>query len=358
MKPRIVYLDVIRALAVILIVFTHCWAQLSINPDYIATEHNWIWTEHGWFIWQFVHLLNRDGVPMFTMLTGALMLGRSYPDIGGFLKQKLPKFIAATAILACLYAVFVHYLFGESLSGNIERILIGNPEGVYRNPAGAYHLWYMYMLIGLYISIPFLARMLANLDERDLRNLIILGIVLVTIPTTLAADKFTYAYFNSYSFIIQTYALFALTGYWLHKYHGLKNIRIAWRILLLLLITAGTIFIKFDELYLPHADVATMDSISTYNSIYVYASATLLFSILRDCYSERTEISPFITLLAGGAFGIYLWHFFAVHIMNYLYLPLGLNPFAAVFISFILAMALGLAVYLALRKTRLSWLVQ
>lgn len=347
---RILYFDIIRAVAIILIVFTHAWAQLTTNLDFVTTQNSWILTRHGWIIWQIFHLLNRDGVPLFAMLTGALMLGRSYPDISAFLKKKLPKFIMATLIAAALYGFLVHFLFGTSLKGNLHNIMTGAP-------AGAYHLWYMYMLIGLYISIPFLARMLTALSQWELVLLILLSFALVTVPTTLSADSFRFSYFSAYSFIIQTYALYALLGYWLHKYNGLYGISLLARCLLFLTLMAATICIKYYLLY-PATPPAQLDTISTYDSLYVYAGSVLLFSIIRDYSVRFHHLNKGIALLAVASWSIYLWHLIAIHIMNYIYPNSGFNPFVTVIAGFCAAMAIGFIPYFLLRKTKLAWLVQ
>lgn len=355
---RVLYFDVMRAVAIVLIVFTHSWSQLVINPDYIAAQNGWILTHHGWIIWQFFHLLNRNGVPLFAMLTGALMLGRSYPDIQGFLKKKLPKFILATLIAALIYGALVHFLFGISLTGNIRNILMGGlPTADGGGPVGAYHLWYMYMLIGLYISIPFLSRMLASLSQSELVFLILMAFALVTIPATLSADKFGFSYFSSYSFIIQTYALYALLGYWLHKYNGLHGVSLYVRGTAFLLVTAATIFIKFYLLY-PSAPPAKLDTISTYDSLYVYASSILLFSIIRDCFYNITRLNKCVALLAVTSWSVYLWHLIAIHIVNYIYSPSWLNPFIATIIGLISGFCIGIGIYFLLHKTKFSWLVQ
>gem|GEM_PF-1784363 len=349
---RVVYLDVIHAAAVILIVFVHAWVQLAISPAIIDSEKGWINTAEGWIIWQIVIFPARCGVPLFAMLTGALMLGWDYSDIPAFLKRKLPKFMGATFVAACLYSILVGYLWGGvTLIGTLTPILQGDPFG-------AYHLWYMYMLVGLYISIPLLPKMLVALSERDVISIIICSLLLVIILITLRSDKFGFFYFNSYSFIIQTYTLYALLGYWLHNYNGLKGIDIRLRVLLYFLLWAGVVGIEFHKLFLK-VPSAHMGDILTNDSIWAVASSVLLFSIIRDWFANTEKINGFIRLIAMSAFSIYLWHLIPVHLVNYAYLSLGaFNPFISVAINWLGGVGVGIVIYLALRYTRFSWLVK
>jgi len=352
---RVIYLDIIRALAVVLIVFTHCWAQFVVNWDFLQRGHGWIQSLSGWLIWQIGHMPTRDGVPLFAMLTGALMLGREYPDIAAFLRKKLPKFIAATFICALIYWLLVRYcldLGGRNLKHEFKAILLGN------EPLGAYHLWYMYMAIGLYASIPFLARMLKNLNEKELSLLIGLALFLVVVPTTLNESHLGFNYFNSYAFIIQTYALYAILGYWLHQYNGLSNISIGIRICLILLLWAGVIVLKYYKLYPPTADWRSFTNISSYDSLYVFVSSVLVFSVIRDYFYQAEKLNGAIELVAMSAFSIYLWHLIAVHIGTYLYPRLELNAFFMVFLMLAGGLGVGIILYLALRNTKLSFLVK
>jgi len=78
---RIAYLDAVRALAVILIVFVHSWQPFIENPAFYSWHKSWIFSGQGWLVWQIGCVVSQWGVPLFAMLTGALMLERDYPDI-------------------------------------------------------------------------------------------------------------------------------------------------------------------------------------------------------------------------------------------------------------------------------------
>jgi len=347
---RIAYLDAVRALAVILIVFVHAWAPLVANADFIAAEHGWIHSAHGWIIWETISFPTRCGVPLFAMLTGALMLGRDYPNISAFLKKKLLKFGAATLVCAVLYWIFVHFLFGIPFKGFSKGLFRGDP-------LGAYHLWYMYMLIGLYASVPLLARLLKILPEREFLYIIILSFVLVIIPFTLKRESLGLAYFGSYSFLIQAWPLYALLGYWLHKYNGLKNSDIRLRLAAFFLLWTAIVWVEFYKLFYKNP-LGDLDKITAYDSLWVFAASVLLFSIIRDCFANAERLNGAVRLIAESAFSIYLWHLIAIHLGIYLYPHLGGNVFIAPFVMLLSGITIGIVIYLALRNTKLSWLVK
>jgi len=243
-------------------------------------------------------------------------------------------------------------MFGFSLHGNLKRIVQGTGTAT-----GAYHLWYMYMLIGLYASVPFLARMLKAMSERDVFYLIILSFVLVVIPGTLASDKLGFSYFQSYSFIVQAWLLYAVLGYWLHKYSGLKNIRLDLRCCLLLLVIIILLCIKYHKLRYA-ANWSILTSISDYRSLWTFLCSVLAFSIIRDWFADGRELNRILSMIAVSAFSIYLWHLIALDTISLIYPHISSNPFLSALLYEIAGLGAGVCVYLALRNTKLSWLVK
>ncbi len=122
-----------------------------------------------------VMLLNhivRFAVPCFFMLSGAFILADGRNADYKYFYRKSIKNIGITGIIFCMLyviyglvrlivSVFVlhrHRIeeFIPRLSSIVFSMLQGQPE---------VHLWYLFMLIGLYIAVPFVIRLAANLHE-------------------------------------------------------------------------------------------------------------------------------------------------------------------------------------------------
>ena len=79
-KKRIVYLDYLRALAIITVILFHIFRRIGVvvYPEYA------LFPTFNWWMTDFLATCCRCGVDIFLMLSGALSLGRVW-DIRTFL---------------------------------------------------------------------------------------------------------------------------------------------------------------------------------------------------------------------------------------------------------------------------------
>lgn len=134
LTDRTRYFDYLRVFATFAVVIIHVAAQ------------NWYTTDVNGFDWKVFNFYNsiaRWAVPVFVMISGALFLPRKID-----LKTMLTKyaFRLATAFIAwsIIYAIFSRWEM-ESRLGII----------VY----GYYHMWFVLMMIGIYICMPFIKQL-------------------------------------------------------------------------------------------------------------------------------------------------------------------------------------------------------
>ncbi|MBS1524844.1 MAG: acyltransferase family protein, partial [Bacteroidetes bacterium] len=113
----------------------------------------------GWLAADFYNALTRFAVPVFVMITGALLLPREY-ELGDFLKRRLTRIVWPFLFWSLVYVGYSWYnediVFTGDMSKNIAIVLHQLKYGAF------YHLWYVYMLIGLYLIIPILGRFVRN----------------------------------------------------------------------------------------------------------------------------------------------------------------------------------------------------
>lgn len=141
-NKRINSFDVMRIIAICAVVFGH------MSADYIKSYPN----ESLEFISNnIIHSLCRFAVPVFFMISGALMLNEDK-------KLSNKKIIhAALNIFVLLFAWSIFY----SLAYNVIKPLVFKEEIsvsaiVHTMFYGHYHMWYLFVLIGLYLITPIL----------------------------------------------------------------------------------------------------------------------------------------------------------------------------------------------------------
>ena len=118
----------------------------------------------NWFAADLYNALTRFAVPVFVMISGALLLHREY-ELGDFLKKRLSRIIWPSLFWSLVYIAYSTYdeelCFSTDIGKDVLLVLTQLKNGAY------YHLWYVYMLIGLYLIIPIISRFVRNATEKE-----------------------------------------------------------------------------------------------------------------------------------------------------------------------------------------------
>lgn len=136
---RILYYDLLRVAASFAVMIIHVAAR------------GW-YCDMGTAQWHIVNLYDGCGrwcVPVFVMISGALFLRRP-PDLKTLYKKHILHMATAFAAWSFLYAA-LEYIRGSRLKDCLVAFLCGH-----------YHLWFLYMIAGLYMIVPLLHRMAEN----------------------------------------------------------------------------------------------------------------------------------------------------------------------------------------------------
>lgn len=141
-------LDRARWTAAVAVVLVHCAAYpLQSTTEFGSTA--WYWSN-------FYDAAARWCVPVFVMISGALLLepGR-VSGIAAFYQRRAARILPALVFWSLFYlcwSAFMHAWQQEPLTMDawLGKLLKGAPY---------YHLWYLYMIVGLYLFAPFLQRM-------------------------------------------------------------------------------------------------------------------------------------------------------------------------------------------------------
>ena len=110
--------------------------------------------------------LSRFAVPVFVMLSGALLLSKDY-SIGTFLKKRLVR----------LLIPFIFWSFAYIANSLINDFEAGSRPGFWEIARNIFvqlrdgssgHFWYIYMIIGLYLFIPIIGKWVRNATEKEM----------------------------------------------------------------------------------------------------------------------------------------------------------------------------------------------
>ncbi len=154
-QTRVIWLDLLRVFAILAMVFLH-----TFTGNYTGADSAWRLADPTTLNWQILNLFDclvRFCVPVFCMISGVFFLdpAREQP-IKKLYSKNILRIAVSFIVWAGLYAVAGIFLRGEALG-------IGALTGAVKNAAfGHYHLWFLLMLIGFYMLVPFLRKIAAD----------------------------------------------------------------------------------------------------------------------------------------------------------------------------------------------------
>lgn len=139
MEQNISYLNVARVLACVMVVSLHSLPNISV---FGIDSHFFL----------LVLIFTRPCVPIFLMITGVLLLPLKSEDVIVFYKKRISRVVFPLLFWGIIYSILPYLLGIETLNqmiSNLSLVIITYPMEI----GGI--LWYLYVLIGLYLIIPF-----------------------------------------------------------------------------------------------------------------------------------------------------------------------------------------------------------
>src|SRR3990172_8677409 len=150
------WVDRAKVISIFAVVVLHVSAQIAEKVENFGTSSWWVGNLFDGGV--------RWSVPIFIMVSGYLLLDPSkQEDFRTFYKKRAGKVLIPTIFWTLFYIIWSFVIKKYPLdlkSGKI--ILIKLIEG-----EPYYHLWFAYMIIGLYLFTPFLRKLLGAISDNE-----------------------------------------------------------------------------------------------------------------------------------------------------------------------------------------------
>ena len=161
-SQRIEWLDWLRVSACLMVMVVH-----STEPFYLGGEGSRILTVTDAFWASFFDSFVRSCVPLFVVASSFLLFPLR-TSTGTFFRRRASRLLVPFVLWSLVYA----FVWGEPVE-NLRSLLLN-----FNYAAG--HLWFVYMLVGVYLLMPLLSPWAERVGRRELR-----GYLLVCLATTL-----------------------------------------------------------------------------------------------------------------------------------------------------------------------------
>lgn len=166
------WIDWMRVAACLMVMVVH-----STEPFYLGGEGSLILTEGDAYWASFFDTFVRACVPLFVVASSYLQFPLHY-STGEFLRRRALRVLVPFLCWSIVYAL----AWGEPVD-NLRSLLLN-----FNYAAG--HLWFVYMLVGIYLLMPMLSPWAERVGKRELQFYLLLCFATTLIPfvRALAAD--------------------------------------------------------------------------------------------------------------------------------------------------------------------------
>lgn len=290
MKKRIIYLDLLRILAIFGVIMIH------VNGEgmWLMTKVSDLWLEKN-----FVSSLISWPVPVFIAISGALLLENDKFTFRNMVTKYIPRIIIPLIIWHFIYYFYTYPTFNlQNVILCFKRLLIGKTYS---------HLWYLYLLLGLYLLTPILKKMVQNLNKKELTYLLVLGFMITSfipyINNFISQDLMKFI--SPYQVLnFNIFILYYILGYYINNYiYVNKKSKIILMAMFSLTVLFGTAVLNN---YLTIKNVV-FTNYSSSSSIIAVIMVIFFFVLFKNF--NKVKCHKFIEKLGTLTFGVYLIHF-------------------------------------------------
>ncbi len=299
---RKTYCDYLRVIATFAVVILHVSAQNWRAMDVNGFE---------WKVFNFYDSIVRWGVPVFVMISGSLFLNKAVS-----IKKLYTKYIRRMIVAFITWSIFYVLVNEDTLRNGIIYGLKTHKKEII---SGHYHMWFILMIIGIYICIPFYKKLVE--DRLIMKYFLTLSFLFAFfIPWILQLLKDYVAgniglvekaigvintnISNMNMHMVLGYSFYFIFGYYLDNIELSKK----QRIIIYILGIAGFLFTILVDL-----DIAlkTQHPCSIYYGefrVNVVSEAVCIYTLYKYRRFENVRLNFFVKKLSGYTFGVYLVH--------------------------------------------------
>ncbi len=296
-KSRSLALDFIRIIADLAVVMIHTSMEF-VKFDIDTSSYMW---------GNIFDALSRLGVPLFVMVSGALMLDeeKEVP-----VKKVFSKYILNIALLYISWSAI--YALPRIAKAIMENQTITFDYIIKQLVSGSFHMWYLVMIIGLYLAIPALKLFVKKENSDKILYIILLSLLFMFVPTLLTClaefngifvylreqlSRFCYGFAGPF-------LTYFITGWYV------TNIGVKYKKTIYLLAAVSAVGV-----------IALVQATGNYSTAYanvnilVYLYSLGVFTFVNDVCKNKVS-SGIIEKLSNMTFGVYIIHVIVLEVVN------------------------------------------
>lgn len=322
-------------------------ATFSVIVLHVAAE---ILNQYGsisnldWWIGNIYDSSVRFCVPIFLMISGALIFSKTYESLGDYLRKRVLRILFPFLFWSIIYIAvgfILKFYHGEylSLKEVLKFVFVNLKNGA------SYHLWYIYMIIGLYLFFPIIGRWLHNSNKNEIKYFLLIWLLAVFTRLT-RGEKFILNIDTSY---FSGYIGFPILGYYLNKISLNLDKK---KVIYVLLVFTGILITIFGTYFATKYKRSFYDGFYSYLSLNVILVSVGIFLLFKDFVRFN---SKGILFFSKYSYGTYLIHVLVLIVLGEIGLSYAfVNPIIGIPITSVLCFVVSTLVIWGVNKLPLG----
>lgn len=290
--PRRLDLDLMRGLAIIAVIAIHCIAPVVTLREVGSAS---------WLVGNFIDSAARWAVPIFVIISGGLLIKEStYLNIGAFYKKRLKRLALPLITWPIIYYLWILLMTrSASFSDFLHAYALGKP-------LGGYHLYFLFLIVGLYALAPIISAFVAIVPRRQVWITCIAILMVTTLSLHLNQFLNVPATYNAFNYFLP-YVGYFLLGHLLidmSKKYSHKLLVLGLTIIMIIVVICILSYLTMQHSGgLPFYEYTSLPVILL--SIGVFFFVQEISYNLREIPSNILKV---VESLSYNSFGIYLIH--------------------------------------------------
>lgn len=294
------WIDFLRVLATFSVIFVHVSASILYQYGSISN--------FDWWIGNIYDSTFRFCVPIFLMITGALILPKTYNSTSEYLKKRFLRILLPFLFWSIVY--IAKDLFLKLNHGaDMNYIEVFTYSFIQLKNGASYHLWYIYLIIGLYLFFPIIGKWITNSNKNEIKYFLVIWFLTIVAQLPFLnkiAPNINLTYFSGYIGL-------PILGYYLSNYsYDFKGKNIVYTLTIL----TGIMITIFGTFFITKHHGIFNDSFYSYLSPNVILVAVGVFLLFKGFVISGTRTTCIILFFSKYSYGIYLIHVLVLWVLG------------------------------------------
>ena len=300
-KENINWIFNLRIIATFAVIMLHVSSPIVVNYSNNSLS--------SWFVSNFFDSLSRFCVPVFVMISGALLLGKS-EDIVVFLQKRVKRIL-----VPFLFWTFIYLSFNIFYFKTIEvHSFIDFSMKFFRSLwfGSVFHFWYIYMIIGVYLITPIVNPWVTSVNSKGYFYFFSVWGISVF---------FLQFKFENYKPSIDLIYFSKYIGYFVLGYFLSKSDFSKYKKIILFVYYFSLLIIVFGTFYFSSKQNSFVGYLYDYFNFFVICNSISFFLIIKHFFNFNFVKNSFFISLNEDSYGVYLVHVLVLWSLN----EIGLN---------------------------------